>query len=195
MTHLLTCSPAHLLTCSPAHLLTCSPAHLLTCSPAHLLTSGRIDMGVNQRDRIRMSEDEIQVFLRGRNSMSVGTFGADGGIHLVAMWYGFLDGLIAMETKAKSQKAVNLRRDPRVTVLVETGESYLELRGVEIAGEVEIIEDADQLFEIGKSVFSRYFAPYTEELRPQVEASLAKRVGLVVHPTRIVSWDHSKLAV
>ena len=151
-------------------------------------------MGVNQRDRIRMSETEVEAFLQERNSMSVGTFGADGGIHLVAMWYGFLDGLVAMETKIKSQKALNLRRDPRITVMVETGDTYLELRGVEIVGEVEMIEDADRLFEIGKSVFSRYFAPYTEDLRPQVEASLQKRVGLVVHPLRIVSWDHSKLA-
>jgi len=151
-------------------------------------------MGVNQRDRIRMSEAEVEAFLAERNSMSVATFGADGGIHLVAMWYGLVDGLVAMETKAKSQKAVNLRRDPRITVMVETGENYLELRGVEIVGEAEIVEPGDRLFEIGKSVFSRYFQPYTDDLRPQVEAALHKRVGLIVHPTRIVSWDHSKLA-
>ena len=152
-------------------------------------------MGVNQRADIRMSEGEVKTFLEQRNSMSVATLGADGGIHLVAMWYGFLDGLIAMETKTKSQKALNLRRDPRITVLVETGGSYTELRGVEVVGEVEFVEQPDRLFEIGKSVFSRYFQPYTEDLRPQVEAVLHKRVGLVVHPTRIVSWDHSKLTM
>jgi PPOX class probable F420-dependent enzyme len=141
-----------------------------------------------------MSEDEVAAFLQQRNSLSVATFGADGSIHLVAMWYGLLDGLIAMETKTKSQKVLNLRRDPRITVMAETGESYLELRGVEIVGEAEIVEQPDRLFEIGKSVFSRYFQPYTDDLRPHVEAALHKRVGVVVHPTRIVSWDHSKLA-
>ena len=69
-------------------------------------------MGVNQRDVIKMTQDEVDEFLQGRHSMSIATINHDGSIHLVAMWYGFLEGAIAIETKAKSQKVLNLRRNP-----------------------------------------------------------------------------------
>jgi PPOX class probable F420-dependent enzyme len=151
--------------------------------------------GVKQRAQIKMSEAEIEEFLAGRHSMSVATIGPDGSIHLVAMWYGFLDGSVAFETKAKSQKVLNLRRDPRLTVLVEDGESYEQLRGVELVGRAEIIEDPDRLWELGVSVFSRYNAPYTEELRPFVETMLRKRVAVKLHVDKTVSWDHRKLGM
>lgn len=151
--------------------------------------------GVKQRDQIRMSPEEIEAFLRGRRSMAMCSMGPDGNIHAVAMWYGFLEGAIAVETKARSQKVQNLRRDPRVTVLVEDGESYDELRGVEIVGTAEIVDDPDRLWQVGVSVFERYQAPYTEEMRPFVEAMLNKRVAIKVNPTRVVSWDHGKLGL
>src|SRR5690348_8401061 len=100
-------------------------------------------MGTNQRAQIKMSDEEIEAFLQQRQSMSMATIGPDGRIQLVAMWYGFLDGDVAFETKAKSQKVLNLRRDPRMTVMVEDGDTYETLRGVEIVGTAEIIEDPD----------------------------------------------------
>ncbi|MFI5041748.1 MAG: PPOX class F420-dependent oxidoreductase [Acidimicrobiales bacterium] len=131
-------------------------------------------------------------FLHGRRAMSMATVGA---IQLVAMWYGFLDGDIVFETKAKSQKIANLRRDPRLTVLVEDGERYEELRGVEIVGRGEIIEDPDTLWQIGVSVFERYQGPYSEEMRPFVEVMMAKRVGVRLRADKVVSWDHRKLGL
>ena len=152
-------------------------------------------MGVNERGKIQMSPEEIDEFLQGRHSISLASIGPDGKIHLVAMWYGLLDGLIAFETKSKSQKVQNLRRNDTITVMIEAGETYDQLRGVEIVGRAEIIEDRDRLYEIGISVFSRYNAPYTEEMRPFVEQMLHKRVGVVVHPEKLVSWDHRKLGM
>lgn len=149
--------------------------------------------GVNQRDRIRMTDAEIDVFLAERHSMSMCTINHDGTIHAVAMWYGFLDGAIAIETKAKSQKAHNLRRDPRMTVLIEDGEAYEELRGVELVGTGEVVDDPDRIWEVGVSVFDRYQAPYTEEMRPFVEAMLHKRIVVKLNVDRVVSWDHRKL--
>ena len=149
--------------------------------------------GVKQRDIIKMSPGEVDEFLHGRRSMSLCTINHDSTIHAVAMWYGFLEGEIAFETKAKSQKVLNLRRNPTITCLVEDGDVYEELRGVEIVGTGEIVEDPDRMWEAGVSVFERYMAPYTEEMRPGVEAMLHKRVVIKVNPTRIVSWDHRKL--
>jgi PPOX class probable F420-dependent enzyme len=150
-------------------------------------------MGVNQRAQIKMTDDEIHAFLHERRTMSMATIGPGGRIQLVAMWYGFVDGTIGFETKTKSQKVQNLRRDKRLTVMVEDGRTYDELRGVELSGWGEVIEDPDQLFELGVSVFERYQGPYSEEMKPFVEAMLNKRVLVKLHTEKVVSWDHHKL--
>ncbi|MHB8665100.1 MAG: PPOX class F420-dependent oxidoreductase [Acidimicrobiales bacterium] len=150
-------------------------------------------MGVNQRASIRMTDAEVDAFLQQRQAMSMASMGPDGRIQVVAMWYGFLDGDIAFETKAKSQKVQNLRRDPRLTVMVEDGDTYDTLRGVEIAGTAEIIDDQDELWKIGVSVFERYQGVFTEEMKPFVEVMLHKRVGIRLRPEKVVSWDHRKL--
>ena len=150
--------------------------------------------GVNQRRAIVMSPDEVAGFLAERHTATMCTVNVDGSIHAVAMWYGFSDGRLAVQTKAKSQKARNVARDQRMTCLVEAGERYDELRGVELVGRAELVEDPDRLWEVGVSVYDRYIAPYTEAARPAVAAMLHKRVAIVLHVERTVSWDHRKLA-
>src|SRR3954466_8667980 len=132
--------------------------------------------GVNQRDLIKMTPGEVEAFLAERRSMTMSTISLDGTIHSVAMWYGFLEGAVAFETKTKSQKVQNLRRDPRLTCLVEAGDTYDQLRGVSLVGTGEIVEEEepDRIWELGVSVFERYNAPYTEEMKPFVEAMLRK---------------------
>jgi PPOX class probable F420-dependent enzyme len=149
--------------------------------------------GVNQRSKIRMSDAEVDDFLHGPHTMSLATINGDGTIHMVAMWYGFLEGAVAFETKAKSQKVANLRRNPTITCMVEDGKAYNELRGVQIVGNAEIFEERDRLLEMGKSLFERHVGPYTDEMLPAVEMMLNKRVGIKVNPVRIASWDHTKL--
>jgi PPOX class probable F420-dependent enzyme len=149
--------------------------------------------GVNQRALIKMTPEEIEAFLAERHNMTMCTLNHDGTIHAVAMWYGFLEGCLAIETKAKSQKAKNLRRDPRMTVLVEKGDDYDELRGVELVGEAEIVEEPERLKALGISVFERYYGPYSEESSQFVEAMLNKRIVVKLHVRRTVSWDHRKL--
>jgi hypothetical protein len=111
----------------------------------------------------------------------------------VAMWYGFLEGCVAIETKTKSQKVRNLRRDPRMTCMVEAGDRYEELRGVELVGRAEIVEEPERMWEMGVDLFGRYQGTYTEEMRPFVEAMLHKRVVVKLLVDRVVSWDHRKL--
>lgn len=149
--------------------------------------------GVKQRGKIVMSQEEIDEFLLGRRSMTMSTINADGSIHSIAMWYGFLEGCVAIESKAKAQKVMNLRRNPNLTMMVEDGETYETLRGVTLIGKAEIVEDPDRVFELGVSVFSRYFAPYTEEMKPAVDMMLNKRVVVKLDVERTISWDHRKL--
>lgn len=141
-----------------------------------------------------MTEEEVAVFLHERHTMTVATLGADGRPHLVAMWYGFLEGAPAFWTYGRSQKAVNLRRDPRVTCLVEAGETYDALRGVELVGRATVLEDRDEIMAVGASVFERYTGPVDEAAREALVASGAKRVAVRVEVERVVSWDHRKLS-
>ena len=151
--------------------------------------------GVNQRRAIKMAPDEIDSFLHERRPMTMCTMNHDGTIHAVAMWYGFIDGTIAIETKAKSQKARNLSRDPRATLLFEDGDYYEELRGVELVCHAEAVDDPDQMWALGVNLYERYYGAYSDELRPFVEAMLNKRIVTVFHVERTVSWDHRKLGL
>ncbi|MEV2219527.1 PPOX class F420-dependent oxidoreductase [Nocardia vinacea] len=152
-------------------------------------------MGVNQRAQIVMSDAEISEFLQRSRIATLATIGPNGAPHLTAMWYALIDGEIWFETKAKSQKAVNLGRDPRVTCMVEAGQTYDQLRGVSIEGHAEIIDDPDKLFAVGVSVWERYTGPYSEEVRPLVEQMLNKRIAVRIVPDRLRSWDHRKLGL
>jgi len=151
--------------------------------------------GVKQRAQIRMSAEEVDAFLDGRHTMTMCTIGPDGNIHAVGMWYGFLEGVVAVESKAKAQKVQNVRRDPRITCMIETGEYYEELKGVSIVGHAEVVDDPARMFSLGVSVLERYYMPYTEEARPAVEAMLNKRVVIKVNPIKVISWDHAKLGL
>jgi PPOX class probable F420-dependent enzyme len=151
--------------------------------------------GVKQRDVIKMTPEEVDAFLNRRLPMSVATFNHDGTIHLVAMWYGFLDGAVAFETKAKAQKVKNLRRDPRLTCLVEDGDYYEELMGVELVGTAEIVEDRDRMWPMGVSLVKRYMDVPDEHVDAAVEMALHNRVVVKMNVERVVTWDHRKLGL
>jgi PPOX class probable F420-dependent enzyme len=152
-------------------------------------------MGSNQRKQIEMSHDEIVQYLERSRTAVMVTNGPSGHPHAVAMWYAVVDGAIWFETKAKSQKAVNLRRDPKITVLIEDGHTYDTLRGVSLEGTAEIVDDADALWSVGVSVWERYNGPYTDEMKPLVEYMLQNRIAVRVDVSRMRSWDHRKLGM
>jgi PPOX class probable F420-dependent enzyme len=152
-------------------------------------------MGTNQRSQIQLTDEEIAAFVAQSRTATMATVGADGQPHLVAMWFALIDGQLWFETKAKSQKAVNLRRDGRISVLIESGDTYDTLKGVSFEGQGVIVDDADALWQVGVSIWERYTGPYSEEVRPFVEIMLNKRVAVRVDVTRTRSWDHRKLGM
>lgn len=148
---------------------------------------------VSRRDQIRMTDDERDAFLAGRHTMNIASLGADGRIHLVAMWYGFVDGTPAFWTYGRSQKVVNLERDPRVTGLVESGETYDQLRGVELVGTARIVRDGPVSEAVGASVWERYTGPVDDAARDALRVVGAKRVAVLIDVEKYVTWDHTKL--
>jgi PPOX class probable F420-dependent enzyme len=152
-------------------------------------------MGEKQRSQIEMSDGEVQDFLEQSRTATMATIGPDGMPHLVAMWFGLIDGEVWFETKAKSQKVVNLRRDNRMTVMIEDGLTYDTLRGVALEGTADVVEDPDALWALGVNVWERYNGPYSDEVKPFVEVMLNKRVAVRLNVSRVRSWDHTRLGM
>jgi PPOX class probable F420-dependent enzyme len=152
-------------------------------------------MGTNQRNQITMTDEEITTFIEQNRTATMATVGPTGHPHLIAMWYAVIDGEIWFETKAKAQKVVNLRRNDTMSVLIENGLTYDTLKGVELEGRGEIVEDPDLIWKVGVSVWERYNGEYTDEVKPLVEFMLNKRIVVRTVVDRVRSWDHTKLGM
>ena len=152
-------------------------------------------MGENLRSRIEMTDTELGRFIDQSRTCTMATVGPGGTPHLVAMWYAWLDGKVWLESKAKAQKIVNLRRDDRLSVMIEAGSTYDTLRGASLEGRGVIVTDPEEVWRVGVDVWERYTAPYSEDVRPLVEAMLRKRVVVRLDVERVRSWDHRKLGL
>jgi PPOX class probable F420-dependent enzyme len=147
------------------------------------------------RGSVQMTEAEIEEFLTANMKVQVATIGPDGTPHLTTLFYVVEDERIAFWTYGASQKVVNLRRDPRISCLVEGGEDYFELRGVSIQGRARLIEEYDDIRALGARVARRMaggvdLGDFGDEI---VEKQARKRVGIVVEPQKVASWDHAKM--
>jgi PPOX class probable F420-dependent enzyme len=148
---------------------------------------------MSQRELMAMSDDEVLAFLAEKRRAHVGTINADGTPHLVPMSYVLIDGLLTIWTDPRSRKVVNLRRDPRLTCLVEDGATFAEMRAVQLSGQAEITPDADGSLRVGLALYERAAGYLDDDLRATVAALVRERVGITVRPERVVSWDHRKL--
>lgn len=152
---------------------------------------------MSRRAEIAMSPEEVREFLAASRTMILTTIGPDGVPDPVGMWF-LLDGDdIWMRTYAKSQKVANMRRDPRVAVLVEDGDRYAELRGVQISGRVELDEGIERICDIAAGLLVKYEGLAEQDVPAVREAyrasAAAKQVAIRLVPERVVSWDHRKL--
>lgn len=146
------------------------------------------------RDTVRMNEAEISAFLTEAHSLQVATLGKDGAPHLTTVWFALHEGAILFETYGKSQKVVNLQRDPRIAVLSEDGRTYDQLRGVSINGTAEVIEDNPECTALMRVLVDHHFPSQNAKSLDEMAARMAeKRVVIRVKPDKIMSWDHRKL--
>ena len=140
----------------------------------------------SRRRQIQLTASEQAAFFDAHRKCTLATLDPEGYPHLVAMNYGVKDGAFYMTSYGKAQKVLNIRRNPKVALMVETGGSYAELQGVMARGICDIIEGEDAVRDAW-AIISR--APR----RRETNDSAPKRVVLKVTPLRIVSWDHTKL--
>ncbi len=150
-----------------------------------------------------MSDDEVADFLESGETLIATTLGRDGHPHSAPMWFFVEDGLVRFRSFTKSQKIVNLRRDPRITVLVERGRAYAELQWLMIQGTARLIdgaEDPDLLLAAYGRLAARYPMVGNEPVEMDPDALeqtfrrfAAKNTLVIVEPTRTISVDHTKL--
>lgn len=145
------------------------------------------------RARIRLNDAEASALLNSSRTLHVATLNVDGSVHLVPMWFVLVDGSPVFWTYTRSQKIKNLERDPRITVMAESGEQYSELRGVQIRGRARLTTDSEAVIDIGERLYTRYFGPLDEAAREGVAYSARKRTRVTVEAQKVVSWDHSRL--
>ena len=148
----------------------------------------------SRRGLIALTEDEQREMLENAWTLQVASIGPKGYPHLVAMWYVVMDGLITFTTFGKSQKILNLKRNPKITAMLEDGKAYAELRGLVIEGEAEIIEDTPFTAKVMGVVGQKYNGIPAPTETPEAAMKVAsKRVVVRIHPKDIISWDHRKL--
>jgi PPOX class probable F420-dependent enzyme len=150
----------------------------------------------SRRDQIKLTDQEQQELIEGERVVVVSSLGPRGWPHVMPLWYVPRNGDIWIWTYAKSQKVKNLERDPRATLLIETGHEYNELRGVQIETRAELIRDVEEIVDFAKELTIRY-SEGIESVEGDAAAGLLaqapKRVAIHFHPKRVASWDHSKL--
>ena len=145
------------------------------------------------RDLIKMDDDEVAAYLAGSVRARVATAGKDGTPHVVPMSYVLLDGNVAFWADNASQKMVNLQRDPRVSVIVDDGMEFQELRGVQVTGTASLHDDEETNGRIADLFAAMAPEEHREAAKTMLLSLAAERTAVVIHPTRIASWDHRKL--
>jgi PPOX class probable F420-dependent enzyme len=150
---------------------------------------------MNLRKQIELTPDEVKAFVGAAYTIHLCTHGPHGYPHVVPMWFAVDDDLtVWMTTFRKSQKAANIRRNPKVALLVESGTTYEALKGVLIRGDAALIDDADAVVKILTRVHTRMSGSFPEGVEPALRAQAQKRVAIKVSTWRVSSWDHAKLS-
>jgi PPOX class probable F420-dependent enzyme len=156
---------------------------------------------MSRRDQIKLTPEEQRELLESERVVTVATHGPRGWPHVMPLWYVLRDGEdgepeIWIWTYAKSQKVKNLERDPRATLLVETGVEYQDLRGVQIEAEAELIRDPDRIVDYAKEMTIRYAEGIDSvegDAVAALQAQAPKRVAIRFRRRRVATWDHRKL--
>jgi PPOX class probable F420-dependent enzyme len=151
---------------------------------------------VSRRGQIKLTDEERSELLETERVVTIASHGPRGYPHVMPLWYVPRDGVIWIWTYAKSQKVKNLERDPRCTLLVETGHEYSELRGIQIEADAEIHRDLEVIVEFAKELTVRYsegIESVEGDAAGALKAQAPKRVAISFAPKRVATWDHRKL--
>ncbi|MCX8073278.1 MAG: TIGR03618 family F420-dependent PPOX class oxidoreductase [Candidatus Binatia bacterium] len=148
---------------------------------------------MHRRKQIEMTEEERAQFLAHARTAAFSTIDPWGYPHTVAMWFAMEGDCPVMTTYAKSQKARNVERNPKVAFMAESGQTYDTLKGVLIRGEAELVREPEYTLAVLKRIHEKMLGALVPGVEEAMRRQAQKRVVVRIRPVRISSWDHSKL--
>ena len=146
-----------------------------------------------EKPDLRMTPEEAANFLASHQTLQLATVDPDGAPHVAPVFYAALgDDELAFLTGTTTRRARNLARDARISGVVEEGDSYQNLRAVQLTGNARIVTDEAEAQRIAESLARRLSGG--RELPANIQNWIPRgRVVVVIAIERIVSWDHTKL--
>lgn len=151
----------------------------------------------SRREIIQLTDEERRNYMVEAKTLIIVSNGKDGYPHPMPMWFYVDDeGNFYCTTFRKSQKVLNFRRDPRASLLVESGQDYAELKSVLVYADCEVIDDSATVRDVLVGVNTKGRAVNDDEvaqLLGAVSKTAEKRVVLKFRPRQVISWDHAKL--
>jgi general stress protein 26 len=147
---------------------------------------------------IRLTEDEAWEAVRAAHTGILTTLRRNGAPIALPVWFAVEDRTITLMTPAATKKIARVRHDSRASFLVESGERYLDLRGVHLNGLIEIVDDPNAQARIEAAVNAKYaaFRPAAAALPTEAQAFYAQQAFLRFVPEgRILTWDNTRLGL
>lgn len=152
-------------------------------------------MTVTQRRgrRIMMTPGELDDFLTTQRTCRVATVSAGGAPHVSALWFLWDGTSLWLYSVVRSKRWTHLCRDPRVAVVIDTGEEYDQLRGVELSGTVEFVGEAPRTGELCAELDAVETRFARKNFRADSMPHDGRHAWVRLTPEKIVSWDFRKL--
>jgi hypothetical protein len=140
---------------------------------------------------IAMTPDEVDAFLAEQRTCRVATVGSTGP-HATPLWFVWQDGVLWLTSLSRSQRWTDLQNDPRIAVVVDTGEDYGELRGVELRGRVEVVGEVPRTGEPLPELNGPEQA-FADKYSGGTVVRDGRHAWLRLVPEKITSWDFRKI--
>ncbi|NGN69363.1 pyridoxamine 5'-phosphate oxidase family protein [Streptomyces sp. A7024] len=143
--------------------------------------------------RIMMSPQELDAFLAEQRTCRVATVGADGAPHVSPLWFLWDGEALWLYSITRSRRWAQLQADPRVSVVVDAGHEYGELRGAELSGKVERVGEAPRTGEPCPELEAVEPLFYRKNFGVDSLPHDGRHAWLRLKPESITSWDFRKI--
>jgi nitroimidazol reductase NimA-like FMN-containing flavoprotein (pyridoxamine 5'-phosphate oxidase superfamily) len=142
--------------------------------------------------RISLTDEEVDTFLASARTCRLATSSA-GGPHVSPLWFVWVDGAPWLYSIVSSQRFKDLQRDPRISLVVDDGHDYDELRGVEVSGLARVVAEVPRIGEESAEL-ARVEASYAVKYQGRQTLRYdGLHAWVTVEVRKVVSWDFRKL--
>jgi hypothetical protein len=135
-----------------------------------------------------LSEEELLSFFEQAQFARLGTINEDGTIHIAPIFFKYVDGQFLMATQDPSRKIRNIKRNNKVTVLIDKTE--VPFKGALIYGTAEL--DYEDVIQKRIAIFERRLSREEAETYARRLSSKWQCVIVRITPVHIASFDYSK---